>query len=126
MAIDRRPDPNGASYSSSVAVQGERGRWVYVSGVIASGDRLADQTRGCFGQIGEALAGHGGVLADVVRITTYLTSLDGYGDFARIRGETFPGALPASTAVQVTGLLRGALIEIDAVAFIHDETAPVP
>ena len=45
---------------------------------------------------------------------------DEYGDYNRVRGERFGANLPASAAVQVAGLLRGALIEIDAVAFIPD------
>jgi len=62
----------------------------------------------------------GGSLEHVVRITAWLTSLDEYGEYNRVRGERFGASLPASAAVQVAGLLRGALIEIDAVAFIPD------
>ena len=62
----------------------------------------------------------GGSLADVVRITAWLTSLDEYREYSRVRGERFGKNLPASAAVQVAGLLQGALIEIDAVAFIPD------
>jgi 2-iminobutanoate/2-iminopropanoate deaminase len=61
-----------------------------------------------------------GSLAHVVRVTAWLTSLDEYGEYNRVRGERFGTNLPASAAVQVAGLLRGALIEIDAVAFIPD------
>jgi len=37
-----------------------------------------------------------------------------------VRGERFGTNLPASVAVQVAGVLNGALIEINAVAFIPD------
>lgn len=101
-------------------MRSDGGSWVYVSGVLASGDGLAEQTRGCFRQIAEAVASHGGSLADVVRITTYLTDLEEYAQFSAVRAELFAGGLPASTAVRVAGLLQGALVEIDAVAFIEE------
>ena len=43
-----------------------------------------------------------------------------YAEYSRVRGERFGKNLPASAAVQVAGLLQGALIEIDAVAFIPE------
>jgi 2-iminobutanoate/2-iminopropanoate deaminase len=115
--LDRTAGPEGASYSSAVAAAGD-GTWIHVSGQIAPEGDLAAQTAGCFDLIESALRRHGASLRDVVRITAYLTSLQDYPDYARVRGARFGDALPASTAVQVAGLLRGALVEIDAVAFI--------
>ena len=96
------------------------GRTVYVSGHLVPGRSLAEQTNGCFDQIEAALRAVGGSLQHVVRITAWLTSLDEYAQYARVRGERFGANLPASAAVQVAGLLRGAVIEIDAIAFIPD------
>jgi 2-iminobutanoate/2-iminopropanoate deaminase len=81
---------------------------------------MAEQANGCIDQIEGALRAVGGSLEHVVRITAWLTRLDDYGEYSRVRGERFGAHLPASAAVQVAGLLRGALIEIDAVAFIPD------
>jgi 2-iminobutanoate/2-iminopropanoate deaminase len=114
--IDRKLGAN-PNFSATVGVRGD-GEWVHVSGVIASGATVGEQTSGCFDQIAAALAEHGATLANVVRITTYLTSLDEYADFSAVRAERFAGELPASTAVQVAGLLFGALVEIDAIAFV--------
>jgi len=117
MARKRVPVTTGASYSKAVAVSGP-GTTVYVSGMIAPGETLAQQTNGCFDQIEEALRAAGGTLEHVVRITAFLTSLDEYAEYGRVRGERFGQNLPASAAVRVAGLLQGAAIEIDAVAFI--------
>ena len=117
MGIERVPGAKGASYSKAVAVSGA-GKTVYVSGHLAGGRTMAEQTNGCLDQIEEALRGLGGSLQHVVRITAWLTSLDEYAQYARVRGERFGANLPASADVQVAGLLQGALIEIDAVAFI--------
>ena len=119
MGIERAAGAKGASFSKAVAVSGA-GKTVYVSGHLARGVTLAEQTNGCFDQIEAALKPFGGSLEHVVRITAWLTSLDEYAEYARVRGERFGANLPASAAVQVAGLLQGALIEIDAVAFIPD------
>jgi 2-iminobutanoate/2-iminopropanoate deaminase len=111
----------GRTYSAAVATSGP-GRWIHVSGQIAPGATLAEQTSGCFDQIEAALGELGGSLEHVVRITAYLTSLDEYPEYNRIRGERFGAALPASAAVQVAGLLGDGVVEVDAVAFIPDST----
>jgi 2-iminobutanoate/2-iminopropanoate deaminase len=119
MSVERIPVSSGASYSKAVAVSGA-GKTVYVSGNIAPGGSMAEQAHGCIDQIEAALRAVGGSLEHVVRITAWLTSLDEYAAYGRVRGERFGANLPASAAVQVAGLLQGALIEIDAVAFIPD------
>ena len=119
MTIQRVPGVGSASFSKAVAVSGP-GRTVYVSGNISPRGSLAEQANGCIDEIEASLRAVGGSLEHVVRVTAWLTSLDEYGEYNRVRGERFGANLPASAAVQVAGLLRGALIEIDAVAFIPD------
>jgi len=120
--IERYPS-DFASFSDVVAVDGP-GRWLHVSGQVGmdadqkvEGD-LAQQTHATLDHVERVLARAGADLSHVVRITVYLTSLDAYGDFSRVRAERFGAHLPASAAVQVAGLLLGALVEIDAVAFV--------
>jgi 2-iminobutanoate/2-iminopropanoate deaminase len=119
MSIQRIPVDGTASFSKAVVVSGA-GRTVYVSGNISARGSMAEQANGCIDQIEAALRAVGGSLEHVVRITAWLTSLDEYREYNRVRGERFGANLPASAAVQVAGLLQGALIEIDAVAFIPD------
>jgi enamine deaminase RidA (YjgF/YER057c/UK114 family) len=119
MSIERVPGAGRATYSKAVVVSGP-GRTVYVSGNLSSNGSMAEQTNACIDEIEAALRAVGGGLHHVVRITAWLTSLDEYVEYSRVRGERFGAHLPASAAVQVAGLLQGALIEIDAVAFIPD------
>ena len=119
MSTQRVPGAGTATFSRAVAVGGP-GRTVYVSGNISPRGSMAEQANGCIDEIESALRAVGGSLEHVVRITAWLTSLDEYGEYNRIRGERFGTSLPASAAVQVAGLLRGALNEIDAIAFIPD------
>ncbi|HYC46211.1 MAG TPA: RidA family protein [Burkholderiales bacterium] len=119
MSIERVAGAGAASFSRAVVVSGP-GRTVYVSGNISPNGSMAEQANGCIDQIESALRAVGGSLEHVVRVTAWLTSLSEYGEYNRVRGERFGANLPASAAVQVAGLLRGALIEIDAVAFIPE------
>jgi enamine deaminase RidA (YjgF/YER057c/UK114 family) len=119
MGIERVPGAGRATYSKAVVVSGP-GRTVYVSGNLSPKGSMVEQTNGCIDEIEAALRAVGGSLDHVVRITAWLTGLDEYGEYSRVRGERFGANLPASAAVQVAGLLQGALIEIDAVAFIPD------
>jgi 2-iminobutanoate/2-iminopropanoate deaminase len=122
MAVERVPS-SFASFSDAVSVEGP-GRWVHVAGQVAmdangevSGD-LAEQTHVTLDNVEHSLKAAGADLSHVVKITVYLTSLDDYAAFSRVRAERFGDALPASAAVQVAGLLLGAAIEIEAVAFV--------
>jgi 2-iminobutanoate/2-iminopropanoate deaminase len=125
MAIERVPEATGFSISDAVGVSGE-GQWVFISGQVSFddsgkvvGEGLGEQAGICFDKIDRLLGTFGGSLSDVVRITAYVTTLENYGAYGKVRGERFAGAFPASATVQVAGLLaEGALIELDAVAFV--------
>jgi reactive intermediate/imine deaminase len=120
--IERYPS-TFASFSEAVATDGP-GRWIHVAGQVGMDDDgkvegdLAQQTHRTIDHIERILARAGADLSHVVRITVYLTGLDDYADFSRVRAERFGEHLPASAAVQVAGLLLGAVVEIDAVAFV--------
>jgi 2-iminobutanoate/2-iminopropanoate deaminase len=124
LSIERIPS-DFASYSDAVAVSGP-GRWIQVAGQVGmdadgkvEGD-LAAQTHSTLDNIEQILAKVGADLGDVVKIVVYLTSLDDYASFSAVRAERFGDVLPASAAVQVAGLLLGAEIEIEALAFVAE------
>ena len=62
------------------------------------------------------LAAGGASFASVVKTTIYLADLADFGAVNEIYGGYFQEAPPARATVQVAGLPRGALVEIDAVA----------
>jgi len=70
--------------------------------------------------IERALQQSGADFSQIVKINAFVTNLDEYADYAAVRSERFGEKLPASATVQVAGLLVGAQIEIDAVAFIPE------
>jgi 2-iminobutanoate/2-iminopropanoate deaminase len=126
MSIERIPSSFApTSFADAVAVAGP-GRWIHVAGQVGmdadgkvEGD-LAAQTHATLDHVERVLAKAGATLADVVKITVYLTSLDDYGAFSAVRSERFGEVLPASAAVQVAGLLLGAEVEIEALAFLEE------
>ena len=113
--------PNGYTH----AVEAGGGRTLYVSGqvsldasgkVVGAGDFEA-QTRQVFENVKAALAAAGASLAQVVKITVFVTDLSGVAAFRKLRNEYFPKDPPASSMVKVAGLvLPELLIEIEAIA----------
>jgi 2-iminobutanoate/2-iminopropanoate deaminase len=124
MTVERILGPVSSTYSDAVVADGQ-GRFVFVSGQLPLdadgaivGQTLGEQAEVCFDHVERVLGAASAGLADVVRITAFLSALDDYAQYSEVRSRRFGGAFPASTAVQVAGLLAGALIEIDAVAFV--------
>ena len=60
----------------------------------------------------------GGTLADLVKVTVYLTDMDAFGEVNRVYADFFSADLPARGVVQVAALPKGALIAVEAVARI--------
>jgi len=115
------------TYSQAVRVETGDAVWIHVSGQIAidlegnligPGD-LRAQTRQVFENLRAILAAHGATFADVVKIGTYLTTLDDLAGMREVRSEYLTSEPPASTAVQVVALVvPDALIESDLVAVV--------
>jgi 2-iminobutanoate/2-iminopropanoate deaminase len=119
--------PPIGSYSHAVRIETADVTWIYVSGQIANdpegtlvgpGDMRA-QTRQVFENLRAILAANDATFADVVKIGTYLTTLDDLAGMREVRSEYLTSEPPASTAVQVAALVvPDALIEIDLVAVV--------
>lgn len=115
------------TYSQAVRVETGDAVWIHVSGQIAidlegnlvgPGD-LRAQTRQVFENLRAILEAHDATFADVVKIGTYLTTLDDLAGMREVRSEYLTSEPPASTAVQVVALVvPDALIEIDLVAVV--------
>lgn len=99
--------------------------WLLVSGQVAldadgrlvgPGD-LRAQTRQVFENLRAILEANDATFDDVVRITTYLTSLDDLAGMREVRSEYLSSEPPASTAVQVAALVvPEAMIEVEVIA----------
>ena len=117
-------DPPG--YSQAIKVTGVQ-TILFLSGQVAydgkgnpahRGD-IVGQAREVFRAIKAQVEAGGGKLANVVKLSTFLTDIRHRADIVPIREEFFGKKLPASTLVGVTALAHPDwLIEVEAIAVI--------
>jgi reactive intermediate/imine deaminase len=117
--------PPVGTYSHVVRVETAEVVWLFVSGQLALdpggtlvgvGD-LRAQTEQVFENLARVLEANGASFGDVVKMQTYVTTLEGIADVREVRARYLPAEPPASTAVQVAALfLPDAMVEVDAVA----------
>lgn len=121
---DRAPAAVGP-YSQAV----KAGNLVICSGQIALAAGSAElvsssiegQTRQVLDNLGEVLKAAGAGWDDVLRTTIYLIDLQHFQSVNAIYAERFGQAPPARATVEVSGLPKGALIEIDAIAQVETD-----
>jgi enamine deaminase RidA (YjgF/YER057c/UK114 family) len=84
----------------------------------SDGDEYA-QSKVIFGKIRHLLEAAGGTMADIVKVTIFVTDIKQREKVWQARREFFSGNFPASTLVQVAALADPSLkVEIEAVAHI--------
>lgn len=109
-------------YSQAVSVDG----WLYTSGQVAldpaTGELVAGgfeaQARQVLANLRQVLASAGCSFKDVVKATVYVADLADFPKLNALYGEALGDHRPARSTVQVAGLPKGALVEIDLVARI--------
>jgi 2-iminobutanoate/2-iminopropanoate deaminase len=117
-------DPPG--YSQAIKVSGAQ-TILFLAGQVAytpdgrpahRGD-FAAQARQVFGAVKALVEAGGGTLANVVKITTYLTDARHRPEFRVVRDEFFGSRGPASTMIEVGKLAEpDYLIEVEAIAVV--------
>jgi 2-iminobutanoate/2-iminopropanoate deaminase len=102
------------------------GNILFISGQVpvnpATGELTGDikvQTRQVLENIKSILAAAGASASDVVKTTVFLQNLDDFAAMNEIYCTYFPKKAPARSTVEVARIPRGALIEIEAIAFIN-------
>jgi enamine deaminase RidA (YjgF/YER057c/UK114 family) len=115
-------------FADSVTVSGPA-KTIYLAGMGAEdettgtilhlGDFL-EQCRYAYGKIKKILAAQGATMADIVKITTYVTDIRYRADYGKCRAEAMGDApLPTHTFVNVAQLAwPGMMIEVDATAVV--------
>ncbi len=113
------PEPPAATWSNCLVVGGI----AYLAGITARGDSTSGdeyvQAKAIFGKIRHLVEAAGGSMADIVKVTIFVTDITQREKVWQARREVFTGNFPASTLVQVAALADPSLkVEIDAVAHI--------
>src|SRR5262245_23979170 len=116
------PEPAPGTWSNCLVVNGI----AYVAGMIArgndgkiiAGDEY-EQAKLIFSKIRHLVEAAGGTMADVVKVTIFVTDITQREKVWRARREVFTGDFPASALVQVAALAEPSVkVEIEAVAHI--------
>ena len=112
-----------APYSPAIVVGGHL---VYTSGQVGIDPEIgklveggvAAQAKQVMENLKVLLEAAGAGFDTVIKTTVFLADMNDYGVVNEIYGEYFGDEPPARSAVQVTGLPIGALVEIEAIALV--------
>ena len=111
------PEPAPGTWSNCLVVNGV----AYLAGMTAGGtegDEYA-QAKAIFTKIRHLVEAAGGSMANIVKVTIFVTDITQREKVWQARREFFTGNFPASTLVQVAALANPSLkVEIEAVACI--------
>ena len=122
VATTRAPAAIGP-YTQGQVVSAAGLEWLYTAGQVgldpAAGELApggaAEQARQAMANLSAVLEEAGFRFADVVKSTIFLSDMADFQDVNRVYAEAMKGALPARSTVAVSGLPRGALVEIELV-----------
>ena len=122
---DRKPIiPQGISPNPALSPGVQVGELLFISGNVANDSNgnlvgpgnCEAQSRQVMANIRAIAAAAGASMEDVVKITCFLTDVNYYAAYGKVRSETFPKDPPASSTVIVAALVRPEyLVEVEAV-----------
>jgi 2-iminobutanoate/2-iminopropanoate deaminase len=115
-----------ATYSQGIKVSQAQtilflsGQVAYTAdGGVASRGDFKGQARGAFDAIKALVESQGGTMANIVKLTTYVTDMSYRADLAPLREEYLGKKGPASTLVEISALAHPDwMIEIEAIAVL--------
>ncbi|MFC4765332.1 RidA family protein [Dyella koreensis] len=84
------------------------------TGTLVDGD-IAAQTRRVFDNLKAVAEAAGGSLAKIVRVGIYVTDLANFATVNTVMADYFQAPYPARSTIEVSGLPKGAEVEVDAV-----------
>ena len=121
ISTDAAPKAIGP-YSQAVRA----GSLLFISGQLPSdpktgnivGSDIKIQTKQSIENIKGILVAAGVSLANVVKTTVFLKSMDNFGEMNQVYQQYFTGDAPARSTVEVARLPKDALVEIESVAII--------
>ncbi|MCX8196346.1 MAG: Rid family detoxifying hydrolase [Acidilobaceae archaeon] len=124
----RAPKPIGP-YSQGVLA----GCFLFVSGQIPLDPQTGTMVEGSFRDkarrtlenLKAIVEAAGGSLEKVVKVTVYVKDIRLFSEFNEVYSEYFSGSLPARAVVEVSNLPRGAELEVEAIAYLCEETRGV-
>ena len=122
VATEKAPRAIGP-YSQAVCIDG----YVFTAGQVGLDpntmdlveDGISAQTRQVLTNLSHVLEASGSGLNFVIKTTVFLQDMSDFSAMNAVYSEFFPDNPPARSTVQVAGLPKGALVEIECVAFLN-------
>ena len=121
MRIERKNYPQLAQPVGPYVHAVKHGGLVYLSGLTAfgtasQGQSMAQQAQAIFDQIKNIATAEGTSLNALLKVTIFITGLDGLAELREVLTQTYSEGFPASSLVQVAALFSPDLcIEVEAV-----------
>jgi len=88
-----------------------------VTGEVVSDD-VQEQTRQVMNNLKAILAEAGCSMDRVLKATVFITSMDDFTQMNEVYAEFFSGTFPARSCIEVSGLAKGAKVEVEAIALL--------
>lgn len=106
--------PGNALYSGAVG----HGDTIYLAGVIglSEGGDVQEATRQAMDTVRERLTAAGGEMGDLLKCTVFMTDIEQYGPMNEVYATYFESDPPARTAIAVSALPMGAMVEVECIA----------
>ena len=105
------------------------GGFLFASGQIALdpetgqlvGETVQEQAAQALKNVGALLQAAGATYANVVKTTCFLDCMDDFAAFNQVYATVFGESLPARSAVAVEKLPKGALVEVEVIAYVGEQ-----
>ena len=127
MAVRAVPTPSAPPVVGPYSPLVRAGDWLVASGLLgidpatgALAEGLAAQTRQIFANLAAILADGGAALTDVAKTTVFVTDMATYPEVNGLYAEAFHDHRPARSALGVSELPAGALVEIEVWAYLPE------
>lgn len=117
ISTTKTPIIQGAPYSPAIKI----GQFLFVSGQTSDNVEadVKTQARHILEKIKMLVESAGTSMDNVVKCTVYLTNLDDYNQFNEVYRNYFKQEPPARACIQVSRLVLGCKVEVEAIAFIY-------
>jgi len=118
---ENAPKPVGP-YSQAVGA----GNFVFISGQIPLdpktghivGKDIKEQAKKALENIKAIVEAAGGSIKNIIKVNVYIKDINLFGEFNAVYEEFFGEHKPARAVVEVSGIPKGVLVEIEAIAYI--------
>lgn len=116
VSTSKAPVLPGAPYSSAI----KAGQFVFISGQLPDNPQadVKKQTKQVLEKIKALVEAAGTNMENVLKCTVYVTDMHEFASMNDVYREFFKSKPPARATVEISGLVKGFKVEIDAIALI--------